>query len=57
MEPKLLKKDAAKLVGLIYHGDNKNWEIPKLWEEFLPMMKKIPNSIPTGEAYGVCFYT
>lgn len=57
MEPKIVNKDAVKLVGIIYHGDNKNWEIPKLWEEFLPMIKRIPNSLPTGEAYGVCFYT
>ena len=57
MEPKIVKKDAVKLIGIMYHGDNKNWEIPKMWEEFLPLMKKIPNSLPTREAYGLCFYT
>ena len=57
MEPKIEKKDAVKLIGIMYYGDNKNWEIPKIWEEFLPLMKKIPNSLPTREAYGLCFYT
>ena len=57
MEPKIVKKEAVKLIGLMYYGDNKNWEIPKIWEEFLPLMKKIPNSLPVRESYGVCFYT
>jgi AraC family transcriptional regulator len=57
MEPKIVKKEAVKLIGLMYYGDNKNWEIPKIWEEFLPLMKKIPNCVPARESYGVCFYT
>jgi AraC family transcriptional regulator len=57
MEPRIVKKDALKLIGLMYYGDNKNWEIPKIWEEFRPMMDKIPNRVPGNEAYGVCFYT
>jgi AraC family transcriptional regulator len=57
MEPKIVKREAIKMIGLMYYGDNKNWEIPGIWEEFLPLMKKIPNSLPVHEAYGVCFYT
>ncbi len=57
MEPKIVKREAIKMIGLMYYGDNKNWEIPKIWEEFLPLMKKIPNSLPVHESYGVCFYT
>lgn len=56
MEPKIMKRDAIKLIGVMYYGDNKNWEIPKIWEEFLPLMNTIPNSLPVHEAYGVCFY-
>ncbi|MBN1571140.1 MAG: AraC family transcriptional regulator [Acidobacteria bacterium] len=57
MEPRIMKRDAIKLIGIMYHGDNKNWEIPKLWEEFMPLIKKIPNCLPVHEAYGLCFYT
>lgn len=57
MEPRIIKKDALKLIGLMYYGDNKNWEIPKIWDAFLPMMEKISNRLPVREAYGVCFYT
>ena len=57
MEPKIVKREAIKLIGLMYYGDNKNWEIPGIWEEFLPLMKKIPHNLPVHESYGVCFYT
>ncbi len=57
MEPRMETKGPVNLVGLVYYGDNKNWEIPKLWEEFIPSMGKIPNALPGGEAYGVCFYS
>jgi AraC family transcriptional regulator len=56
MEPKIIKRDALKLIGMMYYGDNKNWEIPKIWESFMPLMKKIPNVLPVQEAYGLCFY-
>jgi AraC family transcriptional regulator len=57
MEPRIVKREAIKLIGIMYYGDNKNWEIPKIWEEFLPLMKKIPNCLPVRESYGLCFYT
>lgn len=57
MEPKIVKRDAIKLIGIMYYGDNKNWEIPKIWQEFVPMMGQIPNSLPVHEGYGLCFYT
>jgi AraC family transcriptional regulator len=57
MHPKIVKKEAIKVIGMMYYGDNKNWEIPKIWEEFLPMMKNIPNVLPVHEAFGLCFYT
>jgi|WetSurSiteA1Bulk_404760.scaffolds.fasta_scaffold28201_2 AraC family transcriptional regulator len=57
MEPRIVKREAIKLIGIMYYGDNKNWEIPKIWEEFMPLMKKIPNCLPLQEAYGLCFYT
>ena len=57
MEPRIVKKDAIKMIGLMYFGDNKNWEIPKIWEEFMPLMKTVPNSLQANEAYGLCFYT
>ena len=57
MEPRIVKKDAIKMIGLMYYGDNKNWEIPKIWEEFTPLIKNIPNILQVNEAYGLCFYT
>jgi AraC family transcriptional regulator len=57
MDPKIVKKEAMKVIGMMYYGDNNNWEIPKIWEEFLPMMKAIPNVLPVHEAFGLCFYT
>jgi AraC family transcriptional regulator len=57
MEPEFVKREAIKLIGIMYYGDNKNWEIPKIWEEFIPLMKKVPNRLPVQEAYGLCFYT
>jgi AraC family transcriptional regulator len=57
MEPKIVKREAIRMIGIMYYGDNKNWEIPKIWEEFMPLMKKIPNCLPVQEAFGLCFYT
>jgi len=57
MEPRIERKEPQNLVGLVYYGDNKNWEIPKLWEEFLSLTGKIPNALPGRVAYGVCFYS
>jgi AraC family transcriptional regulator len=57
MEPKIVKMNALKLIGMMYYGDNKNWEIPKLWEEFMPLIDKIPNNLKVMESYGVCFYS
>jgi AraC family transcriptional regulator len=57
MEPKIVKMGALKLIGMAYYGDNKNWEIPKLWEEFMPFMDKVPNGLPVKKSYGVCFYS
>ena len=57
MEPRIVKREAVKLIGLMYYGDNKNWEIPIIWEEFIPLMKKIPSCLPVHASYGLCFYT
>jgi len=57
MEPRIIGKEAVKLIGIMYYGDNKNWEIPKIWQEFIPLMKKIPNCLPVHASYGLCFYT
>jgi AraC family transcriptional regulator len=57
MEPRIEKRGAVKLVGLVYYGDNRNWEVVKLWEEFMPLMGKVPNSLGGREAYGLCFYS
>jgi AraC family transcriptional regulator len=56
MEPRIVTRKSIKLIGIVYFGDNKNWEIPKLWEEFMPFMEKIPNALPERSAYGLCFY-
>ena len=57
MEPRIIRKDAMKLIGMMYYGDNKNWEIPRIWEEFIPLMPTIPNWLPVRESYGLCFYS
>lgn len=55
MEPKMIEKKELNLVGLVYYGDNKKWEIPELWGKFLILMASIPNRINEQSCYGLCF--
>ena len=53
MEPNIVKREAFKIVGLLYRGKNENQEIPQLWGQFGDRGKTIRHIIYAEEAYGV----
>jgi AraC family transcriptional regulator len=55
MEPKILTKQAFKVIGMRYFGENKNQEIKQLWDVFLPRMKNIKSRINDTISYGICY--
>lgn len=57
MEPKFIEKPEIKLMGMVYYGDNKNWEIPELWKQFMPDMDNFENRKNSMNSYGLCFYS
>lgn len=61
MEPRIERRGALSLVGLMYYGENKNNEIPAVWNEFMPYLcatpGQVPNRTPDRESFGLCFYT
>lgn len=58
MEPRIVKKAEFKVIGLRYEGKNEQGEISRLWVDFSPRVKEIPNLTLDPEygdvAYGVC---
>lgn len=57
MEPKILRKEAFKAVGMKYLGKNENNEISQLWDRFVPRIPEIRHlSAAMGEAsFGLCY--
>lgn len=54
MEPRIVKKGAMTLVGMIYFGDNQNGEVSQLWVEFNEQADQIANYVPDC-AFGLSF--
>jgi AraC family transcriptional regulator len=52
MEPKIVERNAFKLVGLLYRGKNENQEIPQLWGQFGPTSRAIHYKQNHGVSYG-----
>jgi predicted transcriptional regulator YdeE len=52
MEPKIVTKSDFIVVGLMYHGNNENNEIPQVWDKLNPRYTEIQHKV--GPAYGVC---
>jgi AraC family transcriptional regulator len=55
MDAKILTKQAFKIIGMSYFGENKNKEISRLWDAFLPRMESIKNRINPPISYGICY--
>lgn len=55
MEPRIVEKGSFKLVGMIYHGQNKSNEIGQLWTEFDRLLDQIPYRQNKDSYYGLCF--
>jgi AraC family transcriptional regulator len=55
MEAKILNKPTFKVIGKRYFGENKNQEIRKLWDVFLPRMEQIKSRINKTVSYGICY--
>ncbi len=55
MEFKVLTKQAFQIIGMRYFGENKNQEIKKLWDIFLPRQESIKSRINHAISYGICF--
>jgi predicted transcriptional regulator YdeE len=54
MEPKLVRKEAFTVVGMLYHGKNEKDEIPQLWRAFGPRMGEVRHIVQPDVVYGVC---
>jgi AraC family transcriptional regulator len=55
MDVKILTKQAFKIIGMRYFGENKNQEIKQLWDIFLPWMESIKSRINKSFSYGICY--
>lgn len=53
LEPKIIKKDGFKVVGLKYYGDDPKNNCPKLWENFFKRMGEIENKVGNMESFGL----
>jgi len=53
VKPQIVRLDRIYLVGLLYYGENKHGEIPRLWGEFSKCMNDIINR-KGNSAYGLC---
>ncbi len=54
MEGKIVNIEDFKAVGLTYFGNNKNGEIPSLWETFNKRYKDIRQKSKPMLCYGIC---
>jgi len=54
LQPKFVEKEGFQVIGMRYFGANQNGEIPKLWDDFCPQMKNVPNVCQPDVAVGVC---
>lgn len=54
MEGKIVTVSRFKAVGISYFGDNKNGEIPGLWEAFNKQFKDIQHKSNPMLCYGIC---
>jgi AraC family transcriptional regulator len=55
MEPKIVKKDGFRVVGMRYVGRNETGEISRMWDEFVPRIPEVRHPGPAkNEAYGLC---
>ena len=55
MEFKVLTRQAFKIMGMRYFGENKNQEIRQLWDIFLPRLESIKTRINTTISFGICY--
>ena len=55
MEPVITTIDKVAVVGMEYHGQNKNKEITAMWGVFNEKCMVIPHLTGKRSAYGVCF--
>ena len=55
MEPRIAHMDGIRIVGMKYYGENKNNEIPRLWEQFIPRINEIGNHRGLDVYYGICY--
>lgn len=54
MEGKIVSIEGFKAVGITYFGDNKNGEIPNLWNVFNKCYKDIKQKSQSMLCYGIC---
>lgn len=54
MEPKFKNLESFKVVGMRYFGENKNNEIPELWDEFIRRSNEVKNRRNNFTSYGIC---
>ncbi len=54
IEPKVVVKEAFKVVGLEYYGSNSNGEISELWRDFIERMSEINHVKSPGVTLGIC---
>ena len=53
LKPRMVKKDAFKVVGLKYYGDDPKNNCPKLWKSFFERIGEIENQTGKMESFGL----
>lgn len=53
MEPKIVEQSGFTVVGMHYHGQNANNEIPQMWQDFGPRIPEIKHVVEPNVAYGI----
>jgi len=56
MEPSIIEKPEACLVGVVYYGNNKEGEIPRMWENHFGEVASLSTRINRQGTYGFCFH-
>ncbi|MBN2796715.1 MAG: AraC family transcriptional regulator [Clostridia bacterium] len=54
MKPEIIELEPMRVIGLEYYGKNENYEIPQLWQAFLPRVNEIEGNIKPNWSLGVC---
>lgn len=54
MEPKVIEKEAFTIVGMEWHSQSSEGDIPSMWQRFIPREHEIEGKREPKVSYGIC---